>query len=449
MARDPALQSDDASRRRLPQIVSSRDSHLESFATVRAKLSQPGTEEIAPELALELILNDVVEEARQITLASGAAIALGYGAEMVCRARAGGTVPDLGVAIDVHKGLSGLCIQSRQIQICTDVVGDGRVNEAASQQLGIRAILVLPLLAGDELLGILELFSPRPHAFGERDVQAVRPLCERAVETVLQARQLTTKTAFPESERGAVHEQPAAMFEAAQGPPNDGHLTTILIFSLVVVAVVLGWVLGYSGWMKSRRPTPQSSINVDTSKADTSVAKAAPANSNPVTTNASETNAPEADRRTEPDSTNADPVRKKTIAPGSLTVYQDGKVIFHMPPTRTGTEAGAQAASPAKIPAEEAARYLVYSVEPEYPANLRAHGVQGDVTLDVIVDRSGAVQQLSVVQGQPLLSDAAIEAVRKWRFKPYAPNGVPEEFETKITVHFSLSSGGSGSGEAR
>jgi len=79
---------------------------------------------------------------------------------------------------------------------------------------------------------------------------------------------------------------------------------------------------------------------------------------------------------------------------------------------------------------------LVYRVEPVYPrpaAIIRLHGV---VRLHAIIATDGTIQSLNVIDGPPLLAEAAREAVRQWRYRPYILNGRPVEVETMITVNF-------------
>jgi protein TonB len=58
--------------------------------------------------------------------------------------------------------------------------------------------------------------------------------------------------------------------------------------------------------------------------------------------------------------------------------------------------------------------------------------------LKAIVSEDGTIQELRVESGDSQLASAAIDAVRLWRFKPYAAQGHPLEFETRITVNFAL-----------
>lgn len=82
--------------------------------------------------------------------------------------------------------------------------------------------------------------------------------------------------------------------------------------------------------------------------------------------------------------------------------------------------------------------FVLEKAEPEYPAEARDAGVEGDVVLHVIVGRDGAVAEVEVLSGHPLLTDAALEAVRRWKFRPYELDGAPAEMDTRIAVRFSL-----------
>ncbi len=81
---------------------------------------------------------------------------------------------------------------------------------------------------------------------------------------------------------------------------------------------------------------------------------------------------------------------------------------------------------------------LIHRVEPVYPPLARAARVQGEVILTAIIDTNGAIKNLQLVSGHPMLVPAAIGAVQQWRYKPYLLNGQPVEVETTITVIFSL-----------
>jgi protein TonB len=81
---------------------------------------------------------------------------------------------------------------------------------------------------------------------------------------------------------------------------------------------------------------------------------------------------------------------------------------------------------------------LIYRVLPVYPAMARAIHAAGTVHLQASISCDGAIENLRVLDGPPLLQQAAIDAVKQWRYKPYLLNGQPVEVETTINVEFQL-----------
>ena len=81
---------------------------------------------------------------------------------------------------------------------------------------------------------------------------------------------------------------------------------------------------------------------------------------------------------------------------------------------------------------------VVYRVQPTYPPLARQARIQGVVVLTAIIDKNGNIQNLRLVSGHPMLTPAAINAVKQWRYKPFLLNGQPVEVETTVTVTFQL-----------
>jgi TonB family protein len=81
---------------------------------------------------------------------------------------------------------------------------------------------------------------------------------------------------------------------------------------------------------------------------------------------------------------------------------------------------------------------LLQKVAPVYPPLARQARIQGSVILKVVINKSGDVESAQLISGHPLLAAAAIEAVKRWEYKPYLLNGEPVEVETSVTVNFTL-----------
>jgi protein TonB len=104
-----------------------------------------------------------------------------------------------------------------------------------------------------------------------------------------------------------------------------------------------------------------------------------------------------------------------------------GPAVVKPPPPRTLT-----------ISSGVMAGNLVDRTIPQYPAIARAARIQGTVVLQATIAKDGTIQNLRVINGPPMLQQAAIDAVRSWRYKPYLLNGEPVEVETTINVVFNL-----------
>ena len=127
---------------------------------------------------LEAALQLLAERAQYITGASGAAIALLEESEMICRASAGPSAPQLGAEVQVKSGLTGESVRTRQVLRCDDAETDTRVNRESCRALGIKSVMVVPLVREQEVIGVFELFADRANAFEERDVTALERLAE-------------------------------------------------------------------------------------------------------------------------------------------------------------------------------------------------------------------------------------------------------------------------------
>jgi len=182
---------------------------------------------------LDAALQLLAERAQYITGASGSAIALRQGAEMICRASAGPSAPELGAHLQINSGLSGESIRTRQILRCDDAETDDRVNRESCRALGIASVVVMPLVYEQEVNGVFELFSGRPKAFEERDITALQRLAEM-IQTAIEHSEATKRTeqelaAQPETAASATEAESAPSVPAAEvlrsAEPNRGLLT--------------------------------------------------------------------------------------------------------------------------------------------------------------------------------------------------------------------------------
>jgi len=401
------------------------------------------------DLALDLVLNGVVEEARFATRATGAAIALARAGEMVCRASSGPDAPDLGVRVETTSGLSGACLLTGTIQQCSNTETDPRVNAEACRRLGVRSILVLPLGEGPQPFGVLEVFSSLVDAFGDRDIRELQILARRVVankksaENVAGVPQAVVPDENPPSAVPAHAAQPDATSapevvseSAAEAAVDAGYRrrsdiwTAVLGILVIATAVLLGLALGWRGAIvrgfSGRAGAAQGKAN----RADSSSGQ-----------KAAETPAGDVAAPAQTESQAGTPGAAPSVEPpsGGLVVTQDGKVIYRLPAAKPASVAS-NAAGAAGARQEEgySTSRLIHRVEPQYPAEARAQKIQGLVTLEVQIGTEGAVHNIAVIDGKSILAEAAVEAVRQWRYQPYTANGRPVEVQTRVRIRFTL-----------
>jgi len=415
-----------------------------SLAHLASTLSAHGAGAFSEDLALDLVLHHIAEEARLATNASGAAIALVRGQEIVCRATTGTSAPGLGLRLDTRAGLSGACVQTGMPQCCEDSETDSRVDAAVCRRLGIRAILVFPVFHDDRFLGVIEVFSPRSHAFHDRDVQTLQAFSFRIVSS-LQAT-LGLSSASEEVVDEVVDDVPtppplpelaAPAFDlpllTATNPARDSDpWTRVLVGIVAMLSLVVCAMIGTILWQKYTPPsqTPRritaSAAKQGSVPAPSTTASSPPAGANPA---------------------------KPQAGPGStndLVVYENGKVVFRIPPNQRPQSSSTlppQAAAATKqadanhavsIAPDVALEYLVERVEPQYPQLARERHIQGAVVLQATVGKDGNVHELTTISGDPQLVGAARDAVLQWRFQPFFRDGEPSDFQTRITVDFTL-----------
>ena len=81
---------------------------------------------------------------------------------------------------------------------------------------------------------------------------------------------------------------------------------------------------------------------------------------------------------------------------------------------------------------------LLSKTQPIYPAIAKAARISGTVVLQATISKTGTIENLHVVSGPAMLQQAAMDAVRTWKYKPYLLNGDPVEVETQVNVVFNL-----------
>lgn len=442
------------------------------------------SQELSADLALEIVLNEIVEQACLATGASGAAIVLERGGEWVCRASAGGNAPQLGARLDTEAGLSGACVKTRTVQRCDDAQNDTRADIEACRILGVRSVIILPLRQkSGEVAGVFEVFSSLPSAFGERDERTLGALSQRVLRNLERAAEpmpaavepstriaralaqditgVYTRTAAAASADTTTPSSDAAT-DANQGslhrlqPRAEGQAVSsrgMNLLTWALAAAVLAYTVLLSVLVAKRLGGGRAARAHAAAPGTPSGNQSAGRRSSSTVPPASVTGAGS--------SGVAAHATAKSLPPGSLLVYENGKEVFRMPPAAQEGPAvfpkdanggaspsadgpGMQRASEVEpagmidVSPEVAEASLLHRVEPDYPDEALRQQIQGPVELDVRTGRDGAVREVKLLSGQRLLADAAIAAVEQWRFTPRVVEGQAVEMQTKVTLNFRL-----------
>jgi PAS domain S-box-containing protein len=120
----------------------------------------------------QTVMRVIAERSKGLTGASGAVIESIEGDDLVPLMHVGSEAPRL----KLSTSLSGICIQTGELQRSDDTFTDPRVAHQAYRELGIRSLLVVPLRDEQRILGVLKVVSPDPQAFTDRDAKALRML---------------------------------------------------------------------------------------------------------------------------------------------------------------------------------------------------------------------------------------------------------------------------------
>jgi hypothetical protein len=130
---------------------------------------------------LNTALRIISERARMLLRGSGAAIAFIERGPMMCRASVGKGGPPLGTHVDINAGFSGECVRTGKSLRCDDAELDLRVEVAACRRLGIRSIVAVPIRYERDVVGLIEVFSPKSFAFDEGDLAVLEGLAQTAL----------------------------------------------------------------------------------------------------------------------------------------------------------------------------------------------------------------------------------------------------------------------------
>ncbi|MBZ5663761.1 MAG: TonB family protein [Acidobacteriia bacterium] len=447
---------------------------------------------------LDPMLATIADAARQLTGASGAALAMWKEGAMVCRARSGDTAPPLGARLSVDTGISGECLRTGKVHHCADTENDPFVDVEVCRTLGLRSIAVLPIQGWRGINGILEVFSTRPAAFSEQHIatlQQLAALAERARATqphgasalpprtvpALDSRQ--SSALLPASDR--VGDVALAFIDRRSRPFVLGGLG-LLAISLLALVIWLGWrgpndtngkaqaatpVLvnaaatapaaiahppdsdlvwkpnpgGETLFASNGKPSAGSPVKF-ASKVDIVAGKKTQADRSPLLADlADKVAANAAIPHGEPGAQRGSPTAPKTELKSDEGDLAEPPLITTSVTSQSPLNGvlSAKASLPGlSVPVSRGVSggQLMHRVAPVYPAQARLLRQEGKVVLAATVMEDGTVRDIKVVEGAPVFAQPAMDAVKHWRYKPYELDGKPVKNEIRINVDFKFPS---------
>ncbi len=470
----------------------SKDLAPETFVPAISLSEKMGSRPVS-DIALDLVLNELVLQARLTTNATGAVFALACSGELVCRGTTGSTASDVATFLNTKSGISATCFATGAARRVDDLGPDINPDSVAYRRSGVRSILVVAV-QGEKgpILGILQIFSPRANAFCDRDLLTLQALARRIAANVELVQQHTVHQGNA-SEVGskvlaAQERSPEAGTKASPGrrqprpqvPIFVAHLGSkiasvdwipILAKTSMGLILLAGTMLARTCWLRGANEQFAQSIKGSVSElkhsptvspipvASNASPKVAPAAADPSAWPLRESSSVQA---TSSITIQRHPIRKtssrENAAPEATPSHDGAMPENHksalksadrdlaasvLPNIKPSTEGGRSVIE--VVPTQTAMARLIQRIEPEYPNTARQQHIQGTVLLDVVVNPDGTVDGLSMVSGESQLMAAAAQAVKQWRFQPIMKHGKAVKFETRIPIDFILALEGSGS----
>jgi len=442
------------------------------LADLRAKIraEKPGS---------EAMLQQIVEAARTLTCADGAAIAVRREGSVVCMARAGNKAPPLGSELQVDSGISGQCMRTGEPLSCHDTSKDTRVDPEVCLGLGLRSLAVAPVGKWPEVSGVLEIFSTAPSAFNDNELQVLAELAD-LVEvaptpaTLSPATPSTVSDASPEVAPRYLRILSSALsaglklVRATRKWSNSRLILAAAAFFMLVIWLALkGTAAHPSASAASPRSTLRASSmpasSADVAEQPTTLPANGPSpvvardrrasvSDGPLMASTSKKTRPiepviPKEPKSETASVENPPASARNLtlpppkpevdvaSPPPLVVSPSSNpVLDGILSPATASPVLAVPPSPTNITGGTIERL----VQPTYPPEALRLRREGRVILQAVITKTGTVRDLKVIDGDLLLTRAAMDAVAQWRYRPYLVNGQPVQKTTKITIVFNL-----------
>jgi TonB family protein len=423
--------------------------------------------------ALTLVFSEIAHQVRASTASTGCVVLLIEGGVPVYGASSGATARE--VSESLNRG-SAMTWQSGTLTVCEDVDSDSRFDSASLRRLGVRSFVLLPVRdKNNAVIAILEIFSSQLRAFSERDYSGLQGLGRRIADHI----ELADRTlASDENVKPALRKKSATvqrlvdryelwfnrLYVAIAGEGWNFLLGTITI----LLAVLLGWMMGRGGRESAARPAAAPSARTVIVNPQPAMAPATPKTVDAIAEMTPDTGTPSAEEQPHESTATAagnggrrkhlKSVRSKpgvvasNASPDDLVIVENGEQILpsnsplspesnHL--SSINSQENVALDAPDHDPAVNVSevvleQHLLERVEPDYSESARDRHLEGTVVLGIQVGKNGTVRSLSCVMGNSELCLLAAKAVRQWKFSPLIHHGAPASFESQISMDFAL-----------
>lgn len=163
---------------------------------------------------LDRVLQIVVDRSAELTHGSGAVAELIDGDELVYRAASGMAAKHVGLYLPLNGSLSGEVVSKRMVLRCDDTETDPRVDREACRMIGLRSMIIAPLIENDHALGVLKAFSDQPKGFNDLDAYVIQLLAGMTSAALMQARAFQERRVSEERYRLLFEQNVAGVFRS-------------------------------------------------------------------------------------------------------------------------------------------------------------------------------------------------------------------------------------------
>ncbi|PYQ52838.1 MAG: hypothetical protein DMF59_03465 [Acidobacteria bacterium] len=161
-----------------------------------------------PQQVMQLAVNRTPD----VTNSAGAVVELAEGDQLVYRAASGPAARHIGLRIPIDDSISGSSIIEQRPIRCDDVDLDPRVNSAAARMIGIRSLIVAPLMHGEKAVGVLKTFSHKTNTFDDLDTYTLQLLAGMTSAALMEAHEIRARQASEERYRMLFERNVAGVF---------------------------------------------------------------------------------------------------------------------------------------------------------------------------------------------------------------------------------------------